>query len=152
MECLAKEEQEHSLSNAHDDAKPFVAQSLGFGNAPDNCSWVAEFRNRDLVCAAQKTSSTFKLADGTNTNIDWQFKDEYRDEYTTEPLPSGEIRAAIADEMTYFNDHVWLGVHSPDAHADSEGKILNGRWVFCNKGDAEHPDCRARYAACEINT
>ena len=56
MECLAKEEQKESLLNSRDDAKPLVAQSRGVGNAPDNRSWTAECRDRDLVCAAQKAS------------------------------------------------------------------------------------------------
>ena len=77
-----------------------VAQSIGFGNAPDGRTWAAEFRDRYLACAAQTTSSTFKCADGTSTQINWDFKDEYKDQYTSEVLPKGEIRAAIVDEMS----------------------------------------------------
>ena len=43
------------------------------------------------------------------------------------------------------------GVDIQDARADVDGKILNGRWVLCNKSDLETPDCRARYVACELN-
>ena len=52
--------------------------------------------------------------------------------------------------MSYFNQNVWEGVTSEQARADESGKILNGRWVLCNKGDVDAPDCRARYVACEL--
>ena len=55
------------------------------------------------------------------------------------------------DEMAYFNEHVWEGVDIQEARADAEGKVLNGRWVLCNKSALENPDCRARYVACELN-
>ena len=29
--------------------------------------------------------------------------------------------------------------------------LVKSRWVLCNKGDAEHPDMRARLVACEVN-
>ena len=29
--------------------------------------------------------------------------------------------------------------------------FVRSRWVMCNKGDAEVPDCRARLVACEVN-
>ena len=38
-----------------------------------------------------------------------------------------------------------------EALADAEGKLLNGRFVFCNKGDLESPG-GARSVACEIPT
>ena len=35
------------------------------------------------------------------------FKDVYLDEYTREPLPHHLVRAAIKDELDYFNTKVW---------------------------------------------
>ena len=87
-----------------------------------------------------------------NLKTDWCFKDRYCDEYTMEPLPQEQIRDAIVDELSYFNDNVWLGVDVDEAKADAEGKILSGRWVLSNKGDNAAPDCRARYVACEVHT
>ena len=29
--------------------------------------------------------------------------------------------------------------------------LASSRWVMCNKGDAETPDCRDRLESCEIN-
>ena len=39
-----------------------------------------------------------------------------------------------------------------EAHSVQDGKIIPSRWVLCNKGDAEHPDVRARLVGCEVNT
>ena len=47
---------------------------------------------------------------------------------------------------------MWEGVSVAEARGDKDGKLLNGRWVLCNKGDTAVPDCRARYVACEIAT
>ena len=69
-----------------------------------------------------------------------------------EPLPQQAIREAIVNELTYFNDNVWLVVDAEEARADKEGKILAGRFVLSNKGDTEAPDCRARCVACEVHT
>ena len=67
-------------------------------------------------------------------------------------MPDAAIRAAITDELKYFNKHVWVGVDLSEARMDKGGKLLNGMFVFCNKGDLASPDCRARYVACEIHT
>ena len=29
--------------------------------------------------------------------------------------------------------------------------LVRSRWVMCNKGDVDNPDCRARLVACEVN-
>ena len=100
----------------------------------------------------QEKASVFKYLDGSTQNVQWEFKEQYRDEYTNDPLPEPQVHDAIKDELQYFNEHVWLGVSTADAHNDREGKALNGRWVFANKGDVAEPDVRARHVACEINT
>ena len=76
----------------------------------------------------------------------------YLDEYTQEALPQIQIREAIMEDMCYFNSEVWQGVHIDEARQDKDGKILSGQWILSNKGDLEHPDCRARYVACEVRT
>ena len=92
------------------------------------------------------------FASGEKRPIDWRFRELYKEEYTTEPLPDAHIREAIIDELSYFNDNVWLDVSAADAHSDPEGKVLSGRVVMCSKGDLAQPDVRARYVACELNT
>ena len=47
---------------------------------------------------------------------------------------------------------MWDSTKIDKARQDPEGKILNGRWVLNDKGDMVHPDCRARYVACEVHT
>ena len=79
------------------------------------------------------------------------FKPRYGDEYTGETLPPELIRAAIIEELDYFNDRVWE-VSTIDEMKKVPGHIfVRSRWVNCNKGDAASPDVRARLVACEIN-
>ena len=70
---------------------------------------------------------------------------------TPKNLNQTPIRAAIVDELEYFNSEVWRGVDIQEARADKKGKLLTGRFVTSNKGDLANPECRARYVACEIH-
>ena len=62
-----------------------------------------------------------------------KFKDQYKDEYTCEDLPIGNVRLAMQEELEYFCDKVWVAVPLAEAQADPEGKIIGSRWVSCNK-------------------
>ena len=62
------------------------------------------------------------------------------------PLPEHLIGDASVDELACFNENVGLGGAAEEAKADSEGKILSGRFAMCNKRDNEVPDCRVRRA------
>ena len=100
-----------------------------------------------------QNKDTFMMLDGSNIEIhfeDTHFKNEYRDEYTTEVLPRHLVREAMVNELQYFNAKVWKGVH-PGAQR-SETPPIRVRWVLCNKGDAARPEIRARLVACEIKT
>ena len=79
------------------------------------------------------------------------FKPVYRDEYTNEVLPESLVRAAICEELAYFNDKVWQVTDLKTAEGYEDAKIVRCRWVLCNKGDAHSPDVRARLVACEVN-
>ena len=79
------------------------------------------------------------------------FKPMYRDEYTNEILPEDLVRAAICEELTYFNDRVWQITDLKTAEGYPDAKVVRCRWVLCNKGDATSPDVRARLVACEVN-
>ena len=61
------------------------------------------------------------------------------------------VRAAICEELAYFNDKVWRVTDLKTAESYPDAKIVRCRWVLCNKGDASHPDVRARLVACEVN-
>ena len=57
---------------SHEEEQPgidskIVAQSIGLNDAPDGHSWVATFKDRDMPCAAQASTSTFKFANGTTS-------------------------------------------------------------------------------------
>ena len=93
------------------------------------------------------------MVDGTTHTVTYanhNFKQDYKDEYTSEVLPRHLVREAMVNELSYFNKHVWKGVDSSAAKRDHHQPIRT-RWVICNKGDAEHPEVRARLVACEIN-
>ena len=109
------------------------------------------FAKEDLSRAEAYPSSQFKFVDGRTVDVQVASRDSCKDECTSEPRPAPEVQHAIVDERVYFNAHVWEGVTSEQAKADPDGTVLNGRWVFANKGDLANPDCRARYVACEIN-
>ena len=79
------------------------------------------------------------------------FKTVYRDEYTGEVLPYHLVRAAMAEEMAYFNRVVWEATEHSTAKSTDDFKLVRTRWVITNKGDSESPDVRARLVACEIN-
>ena len=79
------------------------------------------------------------------------FKGQYLDEYTGEVLPEALIRAAIVEELNYFNDRVWELTTKDKMHEYKDFIFVRSRWVNCNKGDSEDPDCRARLVACEVN-
>lgn len=117
----------------------------------DDSTHSRDYRDQDLLAAIESDSTTFKMADGTSIPVSWKFRETYTNEYTAEQPPNPQIQEAVIDEMRYFNDVVWEGVPLAQAHADAQGKVLNGRWVFCNKGDLAEPDCRVRYVACELN-
>ena len=79
------------------------------------------------------------------------FRETYRDEYTSEKLPASWVQAAIHEELQYFNDVVWKGVHMDEVSKDPAAKLVGCRWVICNKNDAENPAVRARLVAQEVN-
>ena len=54
--------------------------------------------------------------------------------------------------MDYFNSKVWVFMSAEEAKRKYPGgKILGGKWVMHNKGDAEHPKIRCHYVATEVN-
>ena len=79
------------------------------------------------------------------------FKAQYYDEYTGEPLPNDLVRAAMIEEMSYFSEKtVWTAAKWSDMKGSEDSSLVRMRWVLCNKGDAKEPDVRARLVACEV--
>ena len=58
---------------------------------------------------------------------DCHFKGKYLDEYTREELPRHLVKAAIIEELSYFNDNVWVLADYSEAKADPEAKIVRSR-------------------------
>ena len=98
--------------------------------------------------------STVKLLKGGTLPVGYEpehFKAQYIDEYTGEILPTELIRAAMVEELNYFNERVWEILPKADMYQHEDFIFVRSRWVMCNKGDALEPDCRARLVACEVN-
>ena len=62
------------------------------------------------------------------------------------------VRAAMEEELNYFNAHVWDATEKTMAATTDGYKLIRMRWVICNKGDSSAYDVRARLVACEVNT
>ena len=100
-------------------------------------------------------TSSIPLTAGGKLQIKYSahnFKTSYKDEYTGEVLPTHLVRAAMEEELGYFNKHVWDAVEKRIACRTDDYKLIRMRWVICNKGDDKEYDVRARLVACEVNT
>ena len=83
---------------------------------------------------------------------DENFKFKYMDEYTGETLDPALIRAAIVEELIFFNEkQIWQLEDLSKVKQIVDAIHVRTRWVLCNKGDADNPDMRARLVACEVN-
>ena len=75
------------------------------------------------------------------------------DDVTGAPLDVKLLRQARALEMQFFGR---MGVYAERLRKSEAkargGKVIQGRWVDTNKGDAATPDYRARLARKEFNT
>ena len=76
----------------------------------------------------------------------------YIGEYTGDILEPSLIRAAIVEELDYFNEKQILQFEDLSKVKAVAGAVhVRTRWVLCNKGDSSDPDMRARLVACEVN-
>ena len=114
-------------------------------------SLAAAYRAEDVKKETENLSVKCKYKSGHVESVKLMFKDSYRDEYTNEELPIGDVRHAMLDELEYFCDKVWTLVPLEEAQSDEEGKIIGSRWVNCNKNDINDPDVRCRLVAQEVN-
>ena len=96
----------------------------------------------ERACAIADTTGTARArvskVGGGHIEVEWDernFREVYRDEYTGEVLPPELIRAAIKDELSYFNAHVWEVTDKEGMKAFKDAKLVRCRWVLSNKGD-----------------
>ena len=94
-------------------------------------SLVAAYRAADLSQSNAQRHIKFQYLNGKTVSLDLEqnFKDGYKDEYTTEMLPKEETKDAMYDELSYFCDKVFRGVSYDEAMKDPEGKVVGCRWV-----------------------
>ena len=74
-----------------------------------------------------------------------------KDDVTGTELVPELVRAARAEEMSYFKK---LGVYKVVPRSDQRrtgGKVIGTRWVDINKGDSCNPNCRSRLVGREFN-
>ena len=55
---------------------------------------------------------------------DAQLKERDLDEYTREILPRQRVKAAMTEELSYFNDHVWEASTMGHAKTDPDAKMV----------------------------
>ena len=140
---------EHPLDDPHErEMAAAMARAGMLHDLPPSISSIVSDADR----SGHKWATRLKMHDGSTRLIELahHFKDQYRDEYTGETLPSDWIKEAIFDEIHYFNTHVWTGIPAEVARSDPEAKIIGTRWVLNNKGDIHNPDVRARLVAQEV--
>ena len=128
---------------------------------PDRSNTTAPCNSQESVATSDgnleipNRMSSIPLVGGGALPIEYSadnFKKIYRDEYTGEELPLHLVRAAMEEELEYFNAHVWDAVDRKLAYKTDDFKLVRMRWVICNKGDDVEYDVRARLVACEVNT
>ena len=74
------------------------------------------------------------------------------DDVSGKELDPMGVRQARAKEIEYINHkNVWQKAEKADA-LKMGCKVVGGRWVDVDKGDASRPDYRSRFVAKEINT
>ena len=103
--------------------------------------------------ASKNAARTCKVhyLDGAQRTTTFDFKPVYKDEYTQEELDPELARAAMMDELQYFNDTVWRFL--PKSEADKlypNATFLGGRCVNHNKGESLNPKVRCRFVATEV--
>ena len=99
--------------------------------------------------------SSLPNMDGGTIPIEYKesnFKDRYLDEHTGKVLPNHLNKDAIEDELNNVNGKVWKLSTVDEMEKGPNYRLVRSRWVMCNKGDADTPDCRARLVSCELNT
>ena len=95
-----------------EDAGPEAEMQRGMARAAllhdEPPSLVATLHENDRQHKSTPRRTTFRLADGKNKSIDLNpnFRDVYRDEYTGEALPKSWVEEAIHDDIDYFNTKV----------------------------------------------
>ena len=72
---------------------------------------LAAIRNAEPTRPTKAKLTKIRMNDGTirDLDINTNFKETYRDEYTKQDLPHSHLMDAIHDELSYFNDKVWVG-------------------------------------------
>ena len=77
---------------------------------------------------------------GGKVKVDYtddNFRPRYIDECTAEVLTPSGIRAAIVEELIYFNNiQIWQLEDLSEVKANAEAVHVRTRLVLCNRGDA----------------
>ena len=136
-----RDEADHRCSDEDQEEKSMRVASVLNSTFIDAvpCHSVA-YNNEALVSKIATRKCVANFHDGSKKETNFDFKDNYKDIYTNEDLDPALTREAIANEMEYFNDKVWVFLSAEEAKRRyPKGKILGGTWVMHNKGDTQHP-------------
>lgn len=93
------------------------------------CSINAAYRESYSSHQNDQRRVKFQFLNGNSSAIDLNkhFREMYKDEYTVEPLPKEETKAAIHDEMAYCCDKVFREVTYEEAVRYPDGKMIGSR-------------------------
>ena len=94
-------------------------------------SLLAAYRESDLAQSNAQRKVVFKYVDGkeVSLSLDYNFKPQYKDEYTNEIRPFEATKDAMLDELQYFCSVVFRGIDISEAMKDPSGKVVGCRWV-----------------------
>ena len=110
----------------------------------------ARLQDVDLKHNVENAKLRFRFRDGSSQLLNLPWKETYRIEYTSDPLPYNRIRDAMVDEMSVLCDEVLEGVTMEHVREDPDRVNTGGRWINCNKQDTAQPKCRGRYVGQEV--
>ena len=113
------DEQERNLAKKTDSSreewvKTKMASTLMCNLSPK--TWEETYVDMSMAAVVKEARGSLKFTDGHTRKFSYEFRDTYKDEYTGDVLPEAHIRAAIVDELSYFNNVVWTACSMAEAH------------------------------------
>ena len=89
-------------------------------------------RPGQIQYATVAPASSVKLVSGEMLMVGYtsdHFKAQYLDDYTGEVLPEALIRAAVVEELHYFNERVWEITTKDEMSKCKDHIFVRSRWV-----------------------
>ena len=139
----------------YDGQTPQVRQAMAkISSSLDTQSNIlATLKEETRSMANDHRTTPFHLTDcnSETVTLDHHLRDTYGDEYTADALTKSWVRAAIHEELEYFNKSVGEEEHIDDVPKDSDATIAGWRCVIRNKkNDEDNTRVTARRVAQDV--